>query len=132
MTPIVSEYSVGPVWAPDGAFIAYSGPDIGTAFHVKAVTPDGRPYAFPDLVLTRGSRHVAFLPGTLNVVVLKGDIGHKDLWLIDLQTGAERLLTSVGRDVVVRDFDIAPDGRELVIEQVQEHSDIVRIDLPAR
>jgi hypothetical protein len=25
-----------------------------------------------------------------------------------------------------------PDGRELVIEQVQEHSDIVRIGLPDR
>jgi Tol biopolymer transport system component len=64
--------------------------------------------------------------------MLKGDIGHKDVWLVDLQAGDKRPLTNVGPGVVVRDFDISPDGRELVIEQLQEHSDIVRIDLAAR
>jgi MinD-like ATPase involved in chromosome partitioning or flagellar assembly len=29
----------------------------------------------------------------------------------------------------VRDFDISPDGREIVLEQVEEQSDIVLIDL---
>jgi hypothetical protein len=29
---------------------------------------------------------------------------------------------------MVRDFDISPEGRELVVEQVQEHSDIVLIE----
>jgi Tol biopolymer transport system component len=131
-TAILSEYSVDPVWAPDGSFIVYSGPDIGTTFTAKAATPDGRPYRFPNLVLTRGARRIAFLPGRLALVVLKGEVAHKDVWLIDLETGCERPLTNVGHDIVVRDFDISPDGHELVIEQVQEHSDIVRIDLPDR
>ena len=30
----------------------------------------------------------------------------------------------------MRDFDISPDGRELVLEQVQDHSDIVLLELP--
>ena len=38
-TTFVREYSVDPAWAPDGRFAVYSGPDIGTAFSVKAVTP---------------------------------------------------------------------------------------------
>jgi Tol biopolymer transport system component len=132
--PIVSEYSVDPVWAPDGSFFVYSGPDIGTTFQVKAATPQGSPYRFPKLVLTRGARRFAFLRGRGRpaLVVLKGEMRHKDLWLIDLETGRERPLTNVGRDIVVRDFDVSPDGRELVIEQVHERSDIVRIDLPAR
>jgi hypothetical protein len=32
----------------------------------------------------------------------------------------------------VRDFDIASDGSELVLEQVQERSDVVLMDLPRR
>ncbi len=132
--PLVSEYSVDPAWAPDGAFFVYSGPDIGTTFQVKAATPEGRPYPFPHLVLTRGARHFAVLPdrATPALIVLKGEIGHKDVWMIDLETAGERPLTNFGGDIVVRDFDVSPDGRELVFEQVQEHSDIVRIDLTAQ
>ena len=117
-TRIVSEYSVDPVWAPDGSFIVYSGPDIGTTFQVKAATPEGRPYHFPNLVLTRGARHFAFFARDPHaLIVLKGEMGHNDVSLIDLETGSERPLTNFGRDIVVRDFDISPDGRELVVEQ---------------
>ncbi len=131
-TAVLSEYSADPIWAPDGSFFVYSGPDTGTTFQVKAATPEGKPYHFPNLVLTRGARHVAFLPDRLALIVLKGEMGHREVSLIDLKTGSERPLTNFGRDIVVRDFDVSPDGRDLVIEQVQEHSDIVRIDLPTR
>jgi hypothetical protein len=30
----------------------------------------------------------------------------------------------------VRDFDVSADGREIVLEQVHEQSDIVLIDIP--
>jgi hypothetical protein len=62
--------------------------------------------------------------------VLRGEIGHKNLSLIDLNTGAERQLTHFAPEFTVRDFDISPDGREIVLEQVEEHSDIVLIELP--
>ena len=55
---------------------------------------------------------------------------HKNLWLIDLDTGAERQLTDFAPDFEVRDFDVSPDGREIVVEQVREHSDIVLVDVP--
>ena len=32
----------------------------------------------------------------------------------------------------MRDFDISPDGREIVVEQVQENSEIVLIERPQR
>jgi len=32
------------------------------------------------------------------------------------------------RDVVVRDFDVSVDGREIMIERVEERSDVVLID----
>ena len=63
-------------------------------------------------------------------MLLRGEIGHKNLWLIDLETGAERQLTNLPPDFGIRDFDISPDGREVVLERVQEHSDVVLLDLP--
>jgi hypothetical protein len=110
----------------------YSGPDVGTTFVVKAVTGDGRPHPLPSLTLPRGARRLAFVPGRLAVVVLRGEIAHKDFWLVDLATGQERRLSALGPEFVVRDFDISADGREIVFERVQESSDVVLIDLPPR
>jgi len=128
--PFVQEYSVDPAWAPGGQFVVYSGPDIGTTFSVKAVTAAAAAYPLPALTLTRGARHMTFLPGGRALVFLRGEIQHKNLWLIDLETGAERQLTSLAPDFDIRDFDISPDGREVVLERVQEHSDVMLLDLP--
>jgi Tol biopolymer transport system component len=126
----VGEYSVDPAWAPDGRFLVYSGPDIGTTFSVKAVTAEAATRTLPALTLTRGGRHLAFLPGGQTLVLLRGEIQHKNLWVIDLETGAQRQLTNLSPDFDLRDFDISPDGREVVLERVQERSDVILLDLP--
>ena len=126
----VREYSVDPVWAPDGRFLVYSGPDIGTTFSVKAVTAQAATRTLPALTLTRGARHLAFLPGGQALVLLRGEIQHKNLWRIDLETGVQRQLTNLSPDFDIRDFDLSPDGREVVLERVQERSDVVLLDLP--
>jgi Tol biopolymer transport system component len=126
----IGEYSVDPAWAPAGQFVVYSGPDIGTTFSVKAVTAEAAAHPLPALTLTRGARHLAFLPDGRALIYLRGDIQHKNLWLIDLKTGAERQLTNLAPDFDIRDFDISPDGREVVLERVQGHSDVVLLDLP--
>ena len=126
----VHDYSLNPVWAPDGSFVVYSGPDIGTTFSLKAVTAAAASHPLPALTLTRGARHLTFLPGGNALVFLRGTIQHKNLWLIDLQTGKERQLTSLPPDFDVSDFDISPDGREVVLERVQERSDLVLLNLP--
>ncbi len=123
-------YSVDPAWQPSGRFVVYSGPDVGTTFSVKAVTPEGVTYPLPRLTsLTRGARHLKFLSGGRGLAFLRGSIEHKDLWLMDPETGAERQLTSLPDDFDIRDFDISPNGREVVLERVQERSDVVLIDL---
>jgi Tol biopolymer transport system component len=126
----VHEYSVDPAWAPDGRFLVYSGPDIGTTFSVKAVTAEAAPRRLPPLTLTRGARHLAFLPGGQALVLLRGDIQHKNLWLIDLETGAQQQLTNLSSDFDIGDFDVSPDGREVILERVQERADVVLLDLP--
>jgi Tol biopolymer transport system component len=129
---LIQEYSVDPTWSPDGRFVVYSGPDIGTTFSVKAVAGDATPHPLPAMTLTRGARHIAFLPGGKSLVLLRGEIQHKNLWLIDLETGAERQLTNLPPDFDIRDFDISADGHDIVLERVQERSDVVLLDLPRR
>ena len=128
--PFVSEYSVDPVWSPDGRFVLFTDAEVGTIFSIHAVTPEAAPHALPPLTLSRGARHLAFLPGGRSLVVLKGELQHKNLWLIDLDTGAERQLTNLTPDVIVSDFDVSPDGREFVLERTQERADIAQLDLP--
>jgi Tol biopolymer transport system component len=128
-TSFLRDYSVDPAWSPDGRFVVYSGPDIGTTFSVKAVTADAASHPLPPLTLTRGARHLAILPGGRSLVLLRGEIRHKNLWLIDLDTGVERQLTNLTPDFDIRDFDISPDGRQVVLERVQERSNVVLLDL---
>jgi hypothetical protein len=63
------------------------------------------------------------------LVYLRGEIEHKDLWLLDLDTGAERPLTKLPSDFNICDFDISPDGSDVTLERVQERSDVVMLDL---
>ncbi|HTT41303.1 MAG TPA: hypothetical protein VMH32_26905 [Burkholderiales bacterium] len=126
---LVSEYSLDPVWSPDGEFLVYSGADVGTTFPLRAAAADGRPHPLHSLMLTRGARRVAFFRGQQALVFLRGEIGHKDLWLIDLQSGSERLLAQLPRDFVTRDFDVSPDGTEIVLDRVQENSALALIEL---
>jgi Tol biopolymer transport system component len=129
-TPFVQEYSLDPAWAPDGRFVVYSGPESGTTYSVKAVTAEAAPHPLPALTLTSGARHLAFLPEGRALVFLRGEIQHKNLWLVDLETGAERQLTNLASEFNIQDFHISPDGRDVVLERVQERSDVVLLDLP--
>jgi Tol biopolymer transport system component len=129
-TALLRDDSIDPAWQPSGGFVVYSGPDIGTTFSVKAATPGGLAYSLPYLTtLTRGARHLKFLSEGRGLAFLRGGIEHKDLWVMDPETGVERQLTHLPADFNIRDFDISPDGREVVLERVQERSDIVLLDL---
>jgi dipeptidyl aminopeptidase/acylaminoacyl peptidase len=117
-----------PAWAPDGKFLLYSGADVGTTFPLRAAVADGRALPMRSLVLTRGARRVAFFRNSHTLLVLRGTLEHKDFWLVDLDSGAERQLPSLPDNFNVGDFDIASDGRSIVFERVQANSDLVLID----
>jgi Tol biopolymer transport system component len=133
--PLVDEYSLDPAWAPDGRFLVYSGTDVGTTFPLRAVTASGEAHALPErLTLSRGpgTRRLRFIPGQNVLLALRGDIGHRDLWTWDLAINALRRITKLGREIVIGDFDVSPDGREIVFERIEENSDVVLIDLAPR
>jgi serine/threonine protein kinase len=128
---LVKEYSTDPVWAPSGAFLIYSGPDVGTTFPVKAVRSDGGPFPLRNLILTRGARRMALL-GDDTLIVMKGNISRKDFWSIDLRSGHERQMTSLRQGSTIGDFDISADGREIFFDRSREESDIVLFHLRER
>ena len=125
----VQEYSLDPAWSPDGRFLLYSGPDIGTMFQVKAVTPEAAHVSLPPLTLTRGARRLVLLENGRKLAFLQGGLHHKDIWLMDLQTGSRQQVTHLAPDFDVRDFDVSPEGREFVLERLEEHPDVVLLDL---
>ena len=127
-TAFIGAYSVDPTWSPDGLFVIYSGPDIGTKFAVKAATAESAEHPLPELLLTRGARHLALLPGGRKLVFLQGEIQHKNLWMVDLETGAMQQLTHMPAEFDVRDFDLSADGAEAILERAQARSDVVVID----
>ncbi len=127
---LVSEYSVDPVWSPGGRFLVYSGADVGTTLPLRAAEADGRPHPLPGLMLTRGARRVAFLNDRPTLLFLSGGVGHKDLWLMDLESGVQRALTQLPQDFVIGDFDVSADGTELLLDRVQQSSELALIERP--
>ncbi|HEY6456763.1 MAG TPA: hypothetical protein VIY90_15925 [Steroidobacteraceae bacterium] len=97
---------------------------MGTTFPLRAIARDGRPCPIPALMLTRGARRVAFRPDARSIVLLRGDVGHKNFWLVDLRTGAQRQLTQLAPDIAISDFDLSRDGSAVVFDRTQESSRI--------
>ena len=125
---IVPDYSVDPVWSPDGKYFVYSGAQVATIFPLRASAPDGRPYNMPGLILTIGARRVAFARNSGSLVFLRGGIDRKDFWQLNPRTGTERQLTDLPASFVIGDFDVSPDGAEIVFDRVQESSSVVLIE----
>jgi Tol biopolymer transport system component len=125
---IVSDYSLDPVWSPDGKYFVYTGAQVATIFPLRASAPDGRPYNMPGLILTIGARRVAFARNSGSLVFLRGAIDRKDFWQLNPQTGAERQLTDLPGGFVIGDFDVSPDGAEIVFDRVRESSSVVLIE----
>ncbi|MGO9803272.1 MAG: TolB family protein, partial [Steroidobacteraceae bacterium] len=126
--PLLSEYSIDPVWSPDGQFVVYSGAGAGVTFPLRAADRDGRPYPLPPVTLPRGAQRVVFGPEIGTILMLRGEFARKDFWLIDLRTGAERQLTQLKSDSDIRDFDLSADKSEILFDRVEESSTVALID----
>lgn len=129
---MLDRYAINPLWSSDGRLLVYSDADVGPTFVVKAVNADGTPHELPQLTLPRGSKRLSFVPGRHALVVLQGEMRNVNFWYIDLESGQQRQLTDFGREFVIRDFDIAADGREIVFDRREDNSDIALIEPQGR
>lgn len=129
---IVDEHSYSPVWSPDGRLILYYFAPQAAIFPVHAVTPDKKPVTIPEAYVRGDGGRFRFLPGGKSIVVLFGPYRDQNFYVVDLETGARRQLTNLKRGSMLRNFDISPDGKQIIFDRIQENSDVVLIDLPRR
>jgi TolB protein len=129
---LVDSVSSNPAWSPDGRFILYSGTPRARNAPVKAVTPEGKPIPIPQLFVDRDGDSYRFLSDGQQLVVKQGGFRRQDFWLIDLVTGARRLITRLKPGESLQRFDVSPDGKRIVFERVWENADVVLIELPRR
>jgi hypothetical protein len=61
-------------------------------------------------------------------VVGRGKIRHETFWLLDPKTGAERQLTDLPSKFTIGDFDVSPDGTEIVFDRAQDNSSIALLE----
>jgi serine/threonine protein kinase/Tol biopolymer transport system component len=127
---LTDSVSSNPVWSPNGKLIVYSGIPRARSVPLKAITPDGTPYALPSLLVDRVGDSYRFVPGTSQLVVKLGGFRRQDLWLVDVETGRQRRLTSLRPGESLHRFDVSPDGKRIVFERIRENSDIALIALP--
>ena len=120
---------VNPVWSPRGDLIVYAGRSNVGQVQLHAARPDGTTVEVPYLMVRPGGYR--FVRDGSGLVYLPG-IHARDFWLLDFATGKSRALTRLGNQGALRTFDITPDGKHIVFDRSQQHSNLMLIELPAR
>jgi WD40 repeat protein len=128
---IVDEHSYDPVWSPDGRLILYYISQQAATFPLKAITPSGKPFPMPPLAVRGEGGRFRFLPDGKSFVVLLGPFRSQNFYLVNVDTGQRWQLTDFKPGYAMRNFDVSPDGKQIIFDRVQENSDVVLIDLPA-
>jgi Tol biopolymer transport system component len=129
--PLAEAISTRPLWSPDGRFIVYSEPIQGARLRVRGVTPDGKPYPLPEIFVNyqTGSPY-RFVPGANALAYLKeGNVRSQNFFWIDLTSGQERQLTDLQPGSEIRNFDVSPDGTQILFDRLRDNSDVVLMDL---
>ena len=129
---LLDTLSYNPVWSPDGRFILYSEQQSAGQFEVKAITPDRAPVPIVELQIVGFSPRVPyrFLPDGKGLVVLEGVLGlSQNFFRIELATGHRRQLTDLRPGSVIHNFDVSPDGTQIVFDRLRNNTDIVSMNL---
>ena len=121
-----------PVWSPDGSVIVYTGAVAANIGPLLAVRPDGASVETPPISVRVNTEHYRFIPGTQELVYLPTPsmVEPENFWVMDLKSKkTRRLATFDSRSN--RSFDITPDGKRIIFDRMEEHSNLVLIELAA-
>jgi len=119
-----------PVWSPDGRVILYSEGQGSATVRLRGITPDREGYPLPEVWVGNSGDRYRFLPDGKSLVVSQGVLWLQNFLLLDLATGQQRPLTKLSRQLLMRSFDVSPDGKQILFDRYRQNSDIVLIDLP--
>lgn len=129
---LIGGVNLNPVWSPDGRFIIYSEHHGGPEYQLKGVTPEKKPFPLPEITVRYEGYRYRFLPDGKALVLMLGYLRHQDFWFLDLATGRLRQLTNLRPGLDMRNFDVSPDGKQILFDRFRENSDVVLVDLPTR
>jgi Tol biopolymer transport system component len=128
---LLDKLAFHPVWSPDGRFIVYSEQEGGGASQVKAITPDKVSVPIPALeVVYTIMTPYRFMPNENVLIALQGNVGAQNFFWIDLDSGQRRQMTDFKDRSVIQNFDVSPDGAEIVFDRLRDNTDIVLMTLP--
>lgn len=129
---LLDTLSYNPAWSPDGRFIVYSEQQSAGQFEVKAITPERAPVPIVELQIVGFSPRIPyrFTPDGKGLIVLEGVLGtSQNFFRIELASGHRRQLTDLTAGPVIQNFDVSPDGTQIVFDRFQNNSDIVSMSL---
>ncbi len=131
-TPVrlVDTLSYNPVWSPNGEFIVYSEQQGGGQFIVKAISPSGAPVPIPAIeVGFTAATPYRFVPNRNELIYLRLALSNQSFYWLDLKTGQQRQLADLKQSTQIKNFDISPDGKQIVFARSQDNADIVLMHL---
>jgi Tol biopolymer transport system component len=120
-----------PVWSPDGRFILYSEGRGSATVRLQGVTPDKQAFPLPAVWVGNTGDRYRFLPDGKSLIITQGVLWLQNFSLLSLETGQQRPLTNLARQILMRSFDVSPDGKQIIFDRYRQNSDLVLIDLPA-
>jgi serine/threonine protein kinase/Tol biopolymer transport system component len=128
---LLDTLSYNPVWSPDGRFIVYSEQPGAAQFDVKAITPDKAPVAIPKFQVGYTiATPYRFMPNGKALIALEGATrATQNFFRVDLESGQQRQLTDLKAGFVIQNFDVSPDGTQIVFDRLRDNSDIVLMNL---
>ena len=98
---------------------------------LRGVTPDKKPFALPEVRVRYQGNRYRFLPDGKALVVMQGLQWRQNLALLDLEIGHLRQLTDFrSGGLEMANFDVSPDGKQVLFDGYRENSDVVLFDLP--